>query len=160
MKKLTVLIVATLFMLSATTVAQTLETVQKDNSKYARVEENLIKGLDSENLGLRTNCAYWLGEMKSLSALVPLMKMFRSDEDIRARLMAANSLTKLDDGRAIFIVQRVGEFSDNVRIKRVCERLYTGYIMKQRQGVVEVKDIYQATLDQAENFVKVHLAQK
>lgn len=159
MKKIVILAAFSLF-LSSLAVSQTLETVKKDSPKYAVVEENLIEGLKNDNLGLRTNSAYWLGEMKSQNAVIPLMHIFRSDDDQRAKLMAALSLVKIEDSRGIFLVKRVGEFTEDERMKRICERLYTGYLNNQVKGTVEVEEIYRATLEDAEKFVALSLAQE
>ncbi|MFA8342825.1 MAG: HEAT repeat domain-containing protein [Rhodothermaceae bacterium] len=159
MKKVVVFVAFSLLFASFA-VSQTLETVKKDNPKYSVVEENLLVGLENENLGLKTSCAYWLGEMKSENAVIPLMKVFRSDDDQRVQLMAALSLAKIEDSRGIYLVKRVGEFTEDARMKRICEQLYVGYLLNQRKGTIEVEDIYKATLDEAEKFVMASLSKK
>lgn len=159
MKKVVVFVAFSLLFASFA-VSQTLETVKKDNPKYSVVEENLLVGLENENLGLKTSCAYWLGEMKSENAVIPLMKVFRSDDDQRVQLMAALSLAKIEDSRGIYLVKRVGEFTEDARMKRICEQLYVGYLLNQRKGTIEVEDIYKATLDEAEKFVMASLLKK
>lgn len=160
MKRVMTSLVLIAFFLTCFTFAQTLETVKETDPRYSFVEDNLIKGLKDENLGLRTNCAFWLGEMRSQKAVIPLMKVFRSDDDQRAQIMAAVSLTKIEDDRGVFIVRRVGEFSNDPRMKRVCERLYVGYLLNQRKATVEVEELIEAAVDQAEEFVKYSLLTK
>jgi hypothetical protein len=48
--------------------------------KYSQIEENYLVGLNSSNVGLRTSCAYFLGEMKSDKAIIPLLKLLRNGE--------------------------------------------------------------------------------
>jgi len=157
MKKVVLFVVLSL-LLAGFTVSQTLETVKKNNPKYSMVEKNLLAGLEHKNLGLRTSCAYWLGEMKSQNAVIPLMKIFRSDEDQRAKLMAALSLTKIEDSRGIYLVKRVGELTNDARIKRICGQLYVGYLLNQRKGKIEVQNIYRVTLEEAEKFITANLS--
>ena len=42
---------------------------------YQQIEDNLIVGVLSDNLGLRISSAYFLGEIKSEKAIIPLLKM-------------------------------------------------------------------------------------
>ncbi|MDZ7764996.1 MAG: hypothetical protein U5K00_11280 [Melioribacteraceae bacterium] len=41
------------------------------------IEQNYIEGINSENLGLKVSSAYYLGEMKSQKAVIPLMAILR-----------------------------------------------------------------------------------
>lgn len=85
--------------------------------------ENLIKGVNSDNLGLKVSAAYILGEYKCDEAVIPLMRMFRNDENEDARIMAAISLYKLNDGRGIQALQKANLFEKSNRVKKICKNL-------------------------------------
>ncbi len=47
-------------------------------AKLSIIEDNLIRGIKSDNAGLQTSCAYFLGEMKSSKAMIPLLKLAKT----------------------------------------------------------------------------------
>lgn len=97
-------------------------------SKTDLIEANLLKGLNSGNIGLQTSCAYFLGELKSQKAILPLMRIFRSsDNNNKLRSEAAISFIKIGDPRGIFLIKREAIFSDSQRIKKMCTHLYKSY---------------------------------
>jgi hypothetical protein len=91
------------------------------------VVENLLTGLNSGNTGLMTSSAYYLGELKSSDAVLPLMKMFHSCENTETRLAAALSLLKIGDERGIKTLQYAAKYDDNQRIKEMCKKFYNYY---------------------------------
>ena len=71
------------------------------STKYEQVESNYLKGLNSDVHNLKLCCAYFLGELKSQKAMIPLMEMFRNEKD-DAKLVAAWSLLKIGDPRGVY----------------------------------------------------------
>ena len=61
---------------------------------YEAIEANRLIGLASDNRGLRLSCAYYLGEMQSYNAVIPLMKILREGQTSEERVVAALSLVK------------------------------------------------------------------
>ena len=105
--------------------------VNKSNieaNTYESIELNRLIGLASDNEGLRVSCAFNLGEMKSDNAVIPLMKLLREGQTFEERVIAALSLVKIGDSKGVFLVSRLAKFSDNEKIRRMCERFYSGYI--------------------------------
>ena len=66
-----------------------------NNSDYSTFETNLLVGLNSDNQGLMVSSAYFLGEIKSEKAVIPLMAMLHSSESQAARQVAALALYKI-----------------------------------------------------------------
>jgi hypothetical protein len=131
MKSLKYLSVFFLFSLLLTTSAfasQEIEPIVK--AKYKTIETNLLVGLKSENDGLRTSCAYYLGEMKSLKAVHDLIKILRDDECYAARIVAALSLIKIDDTQGVYMVQRTSLFNEFEGVRKMSEKFYLSYLMK------------------------------
>ncbi len=104
---------------------------------YDLIEQNYLEGLKAENCGLRTSCAYFLGEMKSEKAVIPLMGLLNSCPKVEVKLVAALSLIKIGDERGIFLVKRQAKFNNIERVRLLCERLYNSYIMQKYSDVVE-----------------------
>jgi hypothetical protein len=67
---------------------------------------NLMNGINSGNQGLRMSSAYLLGEFKSDEAIIPLMKILKSDENEESRIMSALSLLKIGDSRGLFAIKQ------------------------------------------------------
>ena len=98
-KIFSVLLLTITFFLASTTAAQGInpsDPVVKAN--YSKIESNLLVGLNSNIEGLRISCAYYLGEMKSENAVLPLMQILRDDQCYGARIVAALSLIKIGNG--------------------------------------------------------------
>ncbi len=89
---------------------------------------NLMNGVNSGNQGLRMSSAYFLGELKSDEAVIPLMKILKSDENEEARIMAGLSLLKIKDSRGIFAIKQAIEFDGSERVRKMCSIFYQDYL--------------------------------
>jgi len=92
-----------------------------------RIEANLLRGINSSNLGLQTSSAYFLGELKSSKALIPLLKLLRDGETDEARIIAAISLYKLDSGIGMYRIKWYSVHEENELVKRNFTRIYNTY---------------------------------
>ena len=77
-----------------------------------QIESNYLKGLNSDNTGLKESCAYFLGSIGSEKALIPLMEMFRNATTEGAKLVAAWSLLKIGNPRGVYLVKSTIESGD------------------------------------------------
>ena len=100
------------------------------SAKYENVEANYLAGLNSDNHGLKVSSAYFLGDMKSHKAVIPLMKMFRNEKNDGAKLVAAWSLLKIGDSRGVFLVKRESELGNCDGIRCMLGHLYQDYCLK------------------------------
>ncbi len=102
----------------------------KISAKYEAIEANYLAGLNSNNHGLQVSSAYFLGDMKSHKAVIPLMKMFRNEKNDGAKLVAAWSLLKIGDSRGVFLVKRESELGNCDGIRCMLGQLYQDYCLK------------------------------
>lgn len=129
--------------------AASLSAADNLNKKITneQIEENLLIGLQSNNVGLRVSCAYMLGEIQpSEKAILLLMKTLRDDKDERARIMSALTLTKLEDPRGLNIVQRECQYNNNCKTRKMCQRFYSSYLNKKYNVMKETRDSLYAVL--------------
>ena len=91
----------------------------------AKIENNLLN-----NNGLQISSTYFLGEMKSEKALIPLMNLLRSGKTDGARAMAALSLIKIGNQRGIYMVMQGAKFNDSEKIRKLCKHLYKSYLFE------------------------------
>ncbi len=89
--------------------------------------ENLLIGLDSDNIGLTSSSAFYLGELNSTEAVIPLMKILRNAEQEELRISAALALFKIGDARGIYAVKRAIIFDKSERVSNMCEKFYNAY---------------------------------
>lgn len=122
MKKLTLTILLVLSLFITSNVLAQNYKIPLDHPDYEKIEANLLDGLKSETKGLQFSSAFALGEMKSELAINHLIKMLRSHEDDDFRVLAALSLAKIGTERCKFMIRRVGEFIDNPKVSKFCER--------------------------------------
>jgi hypothetical protein len=103
------------------------QDISNSSITFEEIEQSYLSGLQSDNLGLKVSCAYFLGEIESQKAVIPLMRMLRSAETEQERLIAALSLIKIGDKRGVFLVKRRAEFCDCERTRRFCKNIYTAF---------------------------------
>lgn len=127
-----VLFVSMLFFSSVTALGGEL---YKSNPKYKTIEKNYLEGLKSENTGLKISCAYFLGEMKSTKAVIPLMRMLNEETHEGARIAAAWSLTKIGDARGIYLLKQVSETCDCCSVQCMTELFYRHFVITQNGGM-------------------------
>ncbi len=101
------------------------------------IEQNYIEGINSDNTGLKVSSAYFLGEMKSDKAVIPLMKILREDNCDGARLAAALALIKIGDARGVYLVKRSIDFNDCEKVRKMARHLYSAYLT----GGTELADV-------------------
>jgi hypothetical protein len=134
MKRTLVIVAILVFAVSLTAIAN--EGVEKSSAvptfKKEAVEANLLKGVESANFGLRTSAAAMLGDIRSSQAVIPLMRMLRTESDERARVVAALALFKIGDPVGIYAVKMTGQLDDNARVKKLCKLF--NVVFEQNQG--------------------------
>jgi len=94
------------------------------------VVENLIMGLKSENNGLMSSSAFYLGELKSQEAVIPLMKILKNSVEEELRIGAALSLLKIGDARGIYAIKRAIQFDESKRVRDICSKFYNNYLTR------------------------------
>lgn len=89
---------------------------------------SLLKGLDSDNLGLKSSCAYMLGELRLSTAVIPLMKILRESENDDLRIAAALALYKIGSPIAVNAVRQSIRFDESERVSKHCAAFYNDYL--------------------------------
>lgn len=116
-----------LFLLLVVSVSANSNNAKAESVNADLVVENLLKGAESENLGLKTSATIQLGNYDSEKAVIPLLKSLKSDDNESVRISAAISLYKLGNPRGIFAVKRAAKFDDSERVRKICAKLYSQY---------------------------------
>lgn len=107
---------------------------------------SLLQGLNSDNLGLRTGCAYMLGELQVSEAVLPLMKVLRDDESEEARISAALALFKIGTPMSINAVKQAVKFDESERVSKLAAAFYHQYLRNTNSYENITKDSTYATL--------------
>jgi HEAT repeat protein len=135
MKRTIVVAIALALVLALTTTA--LAGADKKESKPAFNTEleaaNLIVGVQSDNLGLRTSAAQMLGDLRSKKAVFALMGMLNNDTDERGRIAAALALYKIGDNIGIYSVKQTARLDDSGRVRKLCALFYQDF-QENRKG--------------------------
>jgi hypothetical protein len=99
------------------------------DEEYHQVEQNLLTGIKSGNIGLQTSCAYFLGEMKSDRALIPLLKLVQNGVTEEARIIAALSLYKIESKIGMYRLKYLAETDESELARQVFARIYQKYVV-------------------------------
>lgn len=115
-----------------------------------KINENtilsLFEGLDSDNLGLKTSCAYLLGELKVADAVIPLLKILREDENEQARISSALALYKIGTPLAIFAIKQAIKFDESQRVSNLAMNFYNEYLRNKSGNDDKITDTTYVTL--------------
>ena len=98
------------------------------DEEYHQVEQNLLAGINSDNIGLQTSSAYFLGEMKSDRAMIPLLRLVQNGETEEARIIAALSLYKIESKIGMYRLKYLAETDESELARRVFGRIYQKYV--------------------------------
>ena len=108
------------------------------DDKGEKINENtilsLLEGLQSENIGLKTSCAYMLGELKIEESIIPLMRMLRESKSEEERISAALALYKIETPLSINAVKRAGEFDSSQRVSQLATNFYNQYLRNKQRN--------------------------
>lgn len=121
-----------------------ISTLAKDKvqSQYSTIEKNLLVGINSDNQGLKLSSAYFLGEIKSDKAIIPLLSIFKNSDECCARQVAALALYKINSERGMFAIKQAIKFDDNHQTKKICKILYNQHVLRKTEGRIEVEPIF------------------
>ena len=96
--------------------------------KYDQIEDNMLIGIKSDNTGLQTSCAYFLGEMKSDRAMIPLLRLVRNSGSEETRIIAALSLYKIESNIGMYRLKYLAKTDESELAKRVFDIIYKKYV--------------------------------
>jgi len=133
MKSATVLLLVLFFsLISFGAAAETVKEIRTINRDLAI--QNLLIGLDSDNTGLTSSSAFYLGELSSSEAVIPLMRILRNSDREELRISAALALLKIGDSRGIFKIKRAIIFDESERVRSMCEKFYNSYLYEKHSS--------------------------
>jgi len=118
-----VVMLMVVFSIMASSVAAANTPYKSANLKESAIN-SLLTGVESENLGLKTSSALMLANIDCPKAVIPLLKMLKSDPNEQARMTAAYALYQLNDKRGLFAIRQAVRFDDSEKVKRLCLMLY------------------------------------
>jgi len=98
------------------------------DDKFSLIEYNYLQGIKSDNVGLQTSCAYFLGEMKSSKAMIPLLMLATSGSTEEARVIAGLSLYKIQSNIGMCRLKGLSKSDKSELVRRVFDRIYKKYV--------------------------------
>jgi HEAT repeat protein len=96
--------------------------------KLSLIEDNLLSGVKSKNSGLQTSCAYYLGEMNSSKAMIPLLILATTGDTEEARIIAGLSLYKIHSKIGMYRLKGLSKSDESELVRRVFDRIYKKYV--------------------------------
>ena len=92
-----------------------------------QVEATLLNGLNSQNQGLMISSTQKLGDIHSDKAVLPLMKVLKSETDESCKIAAALALYNIGDKRGIYAIKKAAKFDDSEKVRSFCTKFYNEY---------------------------------
>ena len=100
--------------------------------EYHQFEQNLLAGIKSDNIGIQTSSAYFLGELKSDKSLIHLLKLARYGETVESRIIAGLSLYKIESDIGMYLLKNLRNSDDSEKVRRTFNRIHRKYISDNR----------------------------
>ena len=125
MKTVTTIIVLSLFLITA---SNGLTKPRSTNEISDNTVESLIIGLSSDNIGLQSSSAYMIGELQLSQAVIPLLRVLRTEKNEELRIAAALALYKIGSPIAIHAVKQAIRFDDSKRVSKHCANFYSQHL--------------------------------
>ncbi|MBU0475169.1 MAG: hypothetical protein KKF62_13525 [Bacteroidetes bacterium] len=121
MKNIIKVIVIVSFVLSSSSQIIAKDSPLKTKKiSYEQIEESLLTGLNSDNMGLKISCSYMLGEIKSKKAISDLTAIVNNGDNDKAKLTAILALLKIASSECVALLN---QNEQNDEIRQICENL-------------------------------------
>ena len=147
MKNLATIVTVLILIITLSTTAFAGDKSIKKYECSQNTISSLIEGLNSDNMGLKTSCAYLLGELDVTEGIIPLMRLLRNDECEEVRICAALALYKIGTPISIFAVKQAIRFDESDRVSKLAAKFYYDYLRSNQQPDVKGKDKAYAVID-------------
>ena len=147
MKNLTAIVTIFLLIITLSSNAFAGDNSTKKYEYTQNTIASLMEGLNSDNIGLKTSCAYLLGELNVTEGIIPLMRLLRNDESEEVRICAALALYKIGTPISIFAVKQAIRFDESKRVSKLAAKFYYDYLRSNQQPDVKGKDKTYAVID-------------
>lgn len=118
----------------ATTLAQSADKVNKEIPKYALT--NLIKGLKSDNEGLREECINFVAKYEIKDAAEALTNLFSDEENPRLRVLIAKTLLQIADADGMDAVREAIDSEKDENARKAFAEIYSEYIANKANKIV------------------------
>ena len=99
-------------------------------------EQNLLDGLQSDNVGVQRSCALLLGQIRSERAVIPLMHRLRNGQTAEVRMASAWALCRIGAPEGTYLVRRVAGRDIDQRVRTRCAWYYQTLV---RAGTFEFR---------------------
>jgi len=108
----------------------------KTETNQNAVIENLVHGINSDNIGVRTSSAVVIKQVIDNAlvkpedfsgSLVPLLKMLDSGTTEKERIAAAVALYSIDSGIGIYGLRGSAKFDRSSKVRTISKNLYYTY---------------------------------
>ncbi len=94
------------------------------------IEDNLLIGLATNNIGLQRSCALMLGKIESDRAVIPLMATLHNHPDGNVRIAVAWALCKIGDARGVYAVKMATKYDESDRVQATCAWYYENLVKR------------------------------
>lgn len=90
--------------------------------------ENLVAGIQSDNLGVKRSSIYFAGKYRIAEAEDVLVDQLKVEEDPSTRILIALVLYEMDSEKGLSEVKNLSMNDDNEKVKRMTIQIYNEYL--------------------------------
>lgn len=120
-------IFAAVLMISLSAIAFAKSPASTNASIYwEKAQQNYLKALNSDNIGVRHSAAHYLGEYKLKGAVQKLIVLLQTDKIEMSRMAAALALVQIGEKEGINAVKEASIYDGSEKVAKFCEQLLNG----------------------------------
>lgn len=125
------------FLLITDTFGQNQKLSEVSKHKYAL--QNLVMGIQSENVGVRESSIYFAGQYRFIDTEDALIKQLRVEKNCDIKVLIGLALFRMSSEKGMNELQRLASIDENPRVRRMSSAIYKEYLVNNsnRAAVVE-----------------------
>jgi len=131
-------LVAILFVLLVTdTFGQNQKISELSKHKYAL--QNLVKGIHSENEGVRESSIYFAGQYRFIDTENALIEQLKVEKNSDIKVLIGLALFRMNSGKGMNELQMLTKKDSNPRVRRMSQAIYNEYLVSNSHRTANVE---------------------
>lgn len=96
---------------------------QSSSVNWKKAEQNYVRALSSENIGVRESAAGYLAEYRLSGAVKDLINVLRNDKVEQIRMASAAALARIGDPEGRAAIAEAAVYDGSEKVAKFCEQL-------------------------------------
>lgn len=110
----------------------------KDVTPNKHALENLIAGIQSDNLGVKRSAIYFAGKYRIAEAEDALIAQLKTENDPSTRILIALVLYEMGSEAGLLEVKNLSLYDVNAKVRRMATHIFNEYLVNDSESTVYI----------------------